>query len=120
MSALAPLAPGSVALGLHLAKGDPARAVESLRRQAIAAERAGFDGVALSEHHGGFPTYAPVPALLIGVLLAATETVWGAPCPTVLPLRNSSLVVEELAWLNAAYPGRVGAAFVPGYQARDF
>jgi alkanesulfonate monooxygenase SsuD/methylene tetrahydromethanopterin reductase-like flavin-dependent oxidoreductase (luciferase family) len=109
-----------VALGLHLAGGDAARAVESLRRQAVAAQRAGFDGVALSEHHGGFPAYVPAPALLIGALLAATETIWGAPCPTVLPLRNAALVVEELAWLNAAYPGRVGAGFVPGYQARDF
>jgi alkanesulfonate monooxygenase SsuD/methylene tetrahydromethanopterin reductase-like flavin-dependent oxidoreductase (luciferase family) len=117
---MAPLTPGSVALGLHLANGDAASAVESLRRQAVAAERAGFDGVALSEHHGGFPAYVPLPTLVIGALLAATKTIWGAPCPTVLPLRNTALVIEELAWLNAAYPGRVGAAFVPGYQSRDF
>jgi alkanesulfonate monooxygenase SsuD/methylene tetrahydromethanopterin reductase-like flavin-dependent oxidoreductase (luciferase family) len=115
-----PLSNGSVALGMHLADGDPARAVDSLRHQAQTAERAGFDGVAMSEHHGGFPAYLPLPAQVIGTLLAATETIWGAPCPTVLPLRQSEFVVEELAWLNAAFPGRVGAAFVSGYQARDF
>jgi alkanesulfonate monooxygenase SsuD/methylene tetrahydromethanopterin reductase-like flavin-dependent oxidoreductase (luciferase family) len=120
VSARQPLGSGSVALGMHLAEGDPARAADSLRHQAQAAERAGFDGVALSEHHGGFPGYLPVPAIMIGTLLAATEAIWGAPCPTVLPLRRPELVVEDLAWLNAAFPGRVGAAFVAGYHARDF
>jgi alkanesulfonate monooxygenase SsuD/methylene tetrahydromethanopterin reductase-like flavin-dependent oxidoreductase (luciferase family) len=115
-----PLSAGTVALGLHLAGGDPVSAVQSLRRQAAGAESAGFDGVGLSEHHGGFPWYVPAPTLLIGALLAATEELWGAPFPTVLPLRNPTLLVEELAWLQAAFPGRVGAAFVPGYQARDF
>jgi len=32
----------------------------------------------------------------------------------------SVVVVEDLAWLAACYPGRIGAAFVSGYQSGDF
>ena len=116
----APFSPGTVMLGLHLSAGDAREAVRSLREQAVAAERAGFDGIGLSEHHGGFPGYAPTPIVLAGALVAATERIWGAPCPTVLPLRPSVVVVEDLAWLAACYPGRIGAAFVSGYQSGDF
>ena len=118
--ALPPFGAGSVALGLHLSGGDAAGAVDALRAQAIAADQAGFDGLTLSEHHGGYPGYLPTPTLMAAVLLAAMQSAWTAPCPTILPLRDRATVVEELAWLAAAYPGRVGAGFVPGYQARDF
>ncbi|HLY84772.1 MAG TPA: LLM class flavin-dependent oxidoreductase [Acidimicrobiales bacterium] len=117
---LPPFAAGSVALGLHLSPGDAASATAGLRAQARAADEATFDGVTLSEHHGGFPGYLPAPTLMAAVLLGAMPLAWAAPCPTVLPLRDAAAVVEELAWLAAAYPGRVGAGFVPGYHARDF
>jgi alkanesulfonate monooxygenase SsuD/methylene tetrahydromethanopterin reductase-like flavin-dependent oxidoreductase (luciferase family) len=45
---------------------------------------------------------------------------WIAPGPSILPLRRAATIAEDLAWLSCAYPGRVGAAFVPGYQQRDF
>jgi alkanesulfonate monooxygenase SsuD/methylene tetrahydromethanopterin reductase-like flavin-dependent oxidoreductase (luciferase family) len=86
----------------------------------MAAEASGFDGVGLSEHHGGFPGYVPTPTLVVAALLAVTSRVWGAACPTVLPMRSVPLLVEDLAWLNAAFPGRVGVGLVSGYQARDF
>jgi len=69
----APFSPGTVMLGLHLSAGDAREAVRSLREQAVAAERAGFDGIGLSEHHGGFPGYAPTPIVLAGALVAATN-----------------------------------------------
>lgn len=115
-----PLGWGSIALGLHPSAGEATDVVELLCRQAVAAEQHGFDGVTMSEHHGGFPTYLPVPTTVAGRLLAVTERVWAAPCPTILPLRHRVSVVEELAWLAAAYPGRVGAGFVSGYQRRDY
>ncbi len=107
-------------LGLHRTDGDPAGSLDSLRSQAVAAEASGFDGAGLSEHHGGFPGYVPTPTLVVGALLAVTSRLWGAACPTVLPMRAAPLLVEELAWLNAAFPDRVGVGLVSGYQARDF
>jgi alkanesulfonate monooxygenase SsuD/methylene tetrahydromethanopterin reductase-like flavin-dependent oxidoreductase (luciferase family) len=115
-----PLGAGTVALGLHPSPGEAGAVLQGLRAQAAAADRAGFDGVTLSEHHGGFPGYLPVPTLVAATLLAVMPRAWAAPCPTILPLRDATAVVEELAWLGATHPGRLGVGFVPGYQARDF
>jgi alkanesulfonate monooxygenase SsuD/methylene tetrahydromethanopterin reductase-like flavin-dependent oxidoreductase (luciferase family) len=112
--------PGSIALGLHASSGSGPVILEALREQAIAASQTGFDGVSLSEHHGGFPQYVPTPTLIAGFLLSSMEKGWAGPCPTILPLRDVVPLVEDLAWLASAYPGRVGAGFVSGYQERDF
>ncbi|GAA2403901.1 hypothetical protein GCM10010191_09430 [Actinomadura vinacea] len=117
---MSPLNAGSVSLGLSLPPGYARDAVAQLKRTARLAIDAGFDGVTLSEHHGGFPGYPPTPMLLSALLLEHLPAGWAIPCPTILPLRPPALVAEELAWLAAAHPGRVGAGFVPGYQERDF
>ena len=118
----APFAAGSVAIKLHLHDElDAAGRVCELLRQAELAEELGFDGVVLSEHHAGvLPGYLPVPTSAVGWILAGTERLWAAPCPTLLLLRNAVLVVEELAWLAAAFPGRVGAAFAAGSPGLEF
>lgn len=120
MTPTSPFAPGTVAVGLHLPTGPLDAAVTGLRRLAIEADRVGFDGVTLSEHHGGYPGYLPVPTLVVAALLQVMTRAWAAPCPTILPLRDRTAVVEELAWLAALHPHRVGAGFVPGYQEKDF
>lgn len=81
---------------------------------------AGFDGVTLSEHHAGFTGYIPNPVLMTGLLLSELDTGWAVAAPAILPLRDPVAVAEDLAWLAMAYPGRVGAGFVSGYQQRDF
>jgi alkanesulfonate monooxygenase SsuD/methylene tetrahydromethanopterin reductase-like flavin-dependent oxidoreductase (luciferase family) len=88
--------------------------------QAALAEAAGFDGVTVSEHHAGFPTYLPSPLLTLAWLLERMERAWAAACPMLLAARPAVHVCEDLAWLAARHPGRVGAAFVPGYVERDF
>jgi alkanesulfonate monooxygenase SsuD/methylene tetrahydromethanopterin reductase-like flavin-dependent oxidoreductase (luciferase family) len=88
--------------------------------QARLAEAAGFDGLMTSEHHGGFPGYLPNPLQLAGWLLDSTSAVWAAPCPLLLPLKHWSHVAEEIAWLAARFPGRVGAGFAAGGLAQDF
>jgi alkanesulfonate monooxygenase SsuD/methylene tetrahydromethanopterin reductase-like flavin-dependent oxidoreductase (luciferase family) len=45
---------------------------------------------------------------------------WAAPCPLLLPLRPAALVVEEIAWLAAAHPGRVGVGVASGSLDSDF
>lgn len=115
-----PFAPGSVSLRLYPHAGPAAECAAELRRQAALAERVGFDGVMISEHHGGFPGYWPSPLLVSAWALAATREFWAAPCPLLLPLRAWTQVAEELAWLAAAHPGRVGAGLASGGLALDF
>jgi alkanesulfonate monooxygenase SsuD/methylene tetrahydromethanopterin reductase-like flavin-dependent oxidoreductase (luciferase family) len=110
----------SVSIGLYshnLAIDD---LIAELVNEAVLAERVGFDGVSLGEHHGGHPGYVPQTILAISWMLGAMTTAWGAPAPILLPLRHAGLLVEELAWLAARYPGRVGAGFAPGYFPTDF
>jgi alkanesulfonate monooxygenase SsuD/methylene tetrahydromethanopterin reductase-like flavin-dependent oxidoreductase (luciferase family) len=73
-----------------------------------------------SEHHGGFAGYMPNPLQAAGWLLEAMPTGWAAPCPLLLPLRPAALVAEEVAWLAARFPGRVGVGLAAGSLEADF
>ncbi len=117
---LRPLAPGSVSLRLYPLDLPPAEVVAELRREARLAEEAGFDGCMVSEHHGGFANYLPNPLLASTWLLDATERIWAAPCPTLLPLRPLSQLVEDLAWTHHRFPGRVGVGVGAGSIPVDF
>jgi alkanesulfonate monooxygenase SsuD/methylene tetrahydromethanopterin reductase-like flavin-dependent oxidoreductase (luciferase family) len=116
-----PLAPGSVSLRLypHLDLA-PSEVVEELRTQAALASEHSFDGVMTSEHHGGFGGYLPNPLQAAGWCLEAMPHGWAAPCPLLLPLRPTALVVEEIAWLAARFPGRVGLGVAAGALPADF
>jgi alkanesulfonate monooxygenase SsuD/methylene tetrahydromethanopterin reductase-like flavin-dependent oxidoreductase (luciferase family) len=116
-----PFGPRSISVGLHALDGvTAAEQAALLVEQAQTAEAAGFDGVTLSEHHGGFPGYMGQPLLACNWILAATERIWSGPAPYLLNLRNPVLVAEELAWMAARFPGRVGAALAAGYAKSDF
>lgn len=119
---LPPFAAGSVSLRLypHPALATPTDVVATLARQAALADAHGFDGVMTSEHHGGFGGYLPNPIQLTDWTLAEMGSAWSAPCPTLLPLRPVALVAEDLAWLAARYPGRVGVGVAPGSLDLDF
>jgi len=117
---VSPLAQGSISLRLYPHDLAPAGVVDEIRTQARLAEQVGFDGVMLSEHHGGFPNYIPNPLLASTWALDATETIWVAPCPQLLALRPLAHVVEDLAWTAARFPGRVGAGFAAGALRHDF
>jgi alkanesulfonate monooxygenase SsuD/methylene tetrahydromethanopterin reductase-like flavin-dependent oxidoreductase (luciferase family) len=116
-----PFAPGSVSLRLYPHLDLPApQIVEELRAQAALASEHGFDGVMTSEHHGGFAGYLPNPLQAAGFALDAMPTGWAAPCPLLLPLRPAALVIEEIAWLAARHPGRVGLGVAAGALPADF
>ena len=113
--------PGSVSFRSYPHPGTDAPAIiEELRAQAELAVTHGFDGVMTSEHHAGFAGYLPNPLQLAGFLLDAMPTGWAAPCPLLLPLRPPALVAEEVAWLAARFPGRVGLGVAAGALAIDF
>ena len=116
-----PFAPGSVSLRSYPHDSHDAVAiVEELRVQAALAVRHGFDGVMTSEHHAGFAGYLPNPLQLAGFLLDAMDHGWAAPCPLLLPLRPTALVAEEIAWLAARFPDRVGLGVAAGALPVDF
>jgi len=121
MSVLPPFAAGSISLRLYPHNDLPAeRIVTVMREQAALAAKVGFDGVMTSEHHGGFGGYLPNPVQMAGWLLEAMPESWAAPCPLLLPLRPWALVAEELAWLAARFPGRVGLGVAAGSLEDDF
>ena len=117
----APFAPGSVSLRLYphneLRAGD---IVKELTAQAALGAEFGFDGVMTSEHHGGFRGYLPNPLQVAGWCLEEMSTGWAAPSPLLLPLRPVALVAEEVAWLAARFPGRVGVGVASGALQDDF
>ncbi len=116
-----PLARGSISLRLYPhGELDAPAMVRELRHQAALAVASGFDGVMTSEHHGGFAGYMPNPLQAAGWLLEAMASGWAAPCPLLLPLRPAALVVEEVAWLAARFPGRVGVGLAAGSLQDDF
>ncbi|HUZ10366.1 MAG TPA: LLM class flavin-dependent oxidoreductase [Acidimicrobiales bacterium] len=117
----APFAPGSISLRLYPHNELTApEVVRELCDQAALALGGGFDGIMTSEHHGGFAGYLPNPLQMVSFVLDETESGWAAPCPLLLPLRPTALVAEEIAWLAARHPGRVGLGVAAGALPLDF
>jgi alkanesulfonate monooxygenase SsuD/methylene tetrahydromethanopterin reductase-like flavin-dependent oxidoreductase (luciferase family) len=116
----APLAIGSISLRLYPHDLGAVDQVRLLREQARLGMEAGYDGVMVSEHHADFPGYLPNPTQVAGLLLDAMPSGWAAACPLLLPMKPYALIAEDLGWLDAAYPGRVGAGFAAGALPVDF
>jgi alkanesulfonate monooxygenase SsuD/methylene tetrahydromethanopterin reductase-like flavin-dependent oxidoreductase (luciferase family) len=121
MPSTAPFAPDSVSLRLYPHNElDAPGVVAELCAQAALGLQHGFDGVMTSEHHGGAPGYLPNPLQMAMFALEENDTGWAAPCPLLLPLRPTALVAEEIAWLAARHPGRVGLGVAAGALPLDF
>jgi alkanesulfonate monooxygenase SsuD/methylene tetrahydromethanopterin reductase-like flavin-dependent oxidoreductase (luciferase family) len=117
----APFARDSVSLRLYPHNELDAIDISStIVEQAALALRLGFDGVMVSEHHGGFAGYLCNPIQTAGFMLAASDRGWVAPSPVLLPLRPAALVAEEIAWMEARFPGRVGLGLAAGALPLDF
>jgi alkanesulfonate monooxygenase SsuD/methylene tetrahydromethanopterin reductase-like flavin-dependent oxidoreductase (luciferase family) len=117
----APFGAGSISLRLYPHNELPAEAiVTELCLQAGLALASGFDGIMTSEHHGGFAGYMAQPLQMASFLLEELPTGWAAAAPLLLPLRPTALVAEEVAWLRARHPGRVGLGVAAGALPLDF
>jgi alkanesulfonate monooxygenase SsuD/methylene tetrahydromethanopterin reductase-like flavin-dependent oxidoreductase (luciferase family) len=121
VSQTAPFAPGSVSLRLYPHNElDAGGVVRELCDQAALGLSGGFDGVMTSEHHGGFAGYLPTPLQMASFILEENESGWAAACPLLLPLRPTVQVAEEVAWLAARHPGRIGLGVAAGALPLDF
>jgi alkanesulfonate monooxygenase SsuD/methylene tetrahydromethanopterin reductase-like flavin-dependent oxidoreductase (luciferase family) len=117
----APFAPGSISLRLYPHNDlEASQIVDELCTQGRMAIDGGFDGIMTSEHHGGVGGYIPNPLQMAGFVLEDSTRGWAAPCPLLLPLRPTALVAEEIAWLAARHPGRVGLGVGSGAMSLDF
>jgi alkanesulfonate monooxygenase SsuD/methylene tetrahydromethanopterin reductase-like flavin-dependent oxidoreductase (luciferase family) len=84
------------------------------------ADRHGFAGVMLSEHHGRPDGYLPSPAVLgaaLGAVSSSMRIVLGA---LVLPLADVLRAAEDIAVADLASGGRVDVILGAGYNPRDF
>jgi len=116
-----PFEPGSISLRLYPHNELGAKSVVSeLCTQAALALGNGFDGIMTSEHHGGFAGYMAQPLQMTSFVLDACPTGWAAAAPLLLPLRPTGFVAEEVAWLRARHPGRVGLGVAAGALPLDF
>jgi alkanesulfonate monooxygenase SsuD/methylene tetrahydromethanopterin reductase-like flavin-dependent oxidoreductase (luciferase family) len=121
MAASAPFEAGSISIRLYPHNElDAVGVLDEICQQARLALDAGFDGVMTSEHHGGFGGYLPNPLQVTTFILEENAAGWAAPCPLLLPLRPVAQVAEEIAWLAARHPGRVGLGVAAGALPLDF
>lgn len=82
------------------------------------ADRLGFDGVCLNEHHQTAYGLMPTPGVLAGALARSVKRAKIAILGRALPLLNNPLsVAEEFAMLDNLTRGRFIAGFVRGIGA---
>ena len=106
---------------------------------AVAAEAAGFDSVALSDHvvypeqldskypytDNGVPQYNPEwdfpdPWVAVGAMAAVTERLRFFTNVFVLPARNPFLAAKTIATASAMSGGRVGLGIGAGWMREEF
>ena len=79
------------------------------------ADRLGFDGVCLNEHHQTAYGMMPIPGVLAGALTRSVKHANIAILGRALPLVNNPLnIAEEYAMLDNLSRGRIIAGFVRG------
>src|SRR5512133_3533661 len=79
------------------------------------ADKLGFDGVCLNEHHQTPYGMMPIPGVLAGALARSVKRAKLAILGRALPLLNNPLMVaEEDAMLDILTCGRLIDAFVQG------
>jgi alkanesulfonate monooxygenase SsuD/methylene tetrahydromethanopterin reductase-like flavin-dependent oxidoreductase (luciferase family) len=79
------------------------------------AERLGYDGLGVNEHHQNAYGTMPSPNLMAAALIRRTERARIAILGNALPLRDHPLrIAEEIAMLDVMSGGRVISGFVRG------
>lgn len=93
--------------------------VDEIVAEARAAERAGYRGVFVSEHHQRDDNFFPSPLILATVIARATSVVDVGIGVAVLPLYHPIRLVEDTTCLDIVSGGRVILGLGPGYVPDD-
>ena len=89
--------------------------------QLALADRLGFDGLVLNEHHQNVYGLAPSPNLIAAALTQVTSHGKIVVLGNLLPLHMNPLrVAEEYAMLDMMSGGRIIAGFAPGGGPETF
>lgn len=94
----------------------PAEALQATLAVAKRAEELGFARFWVAEHHNAPNIATATPAVILGVLGAATERIRLGSGGVMLPNHPPLVVAEQFGTLSAFYPGRVdlGIGRAPG------
>lgn len=84
------------------------------------ADRNGFYGVMLSEHHASDDGYLPAPVTMMAAIAGRTQRVKLAFRALVAALHDPIRLAEELAVLDQISSGRVVAAIAAGFIPAEF
>lgn len=101
--------------------GEPLEVVhETALEHARLADRLGFRGLWLAEHHFQSLGTAPNPAVMLAAIARCTENLRLGPAVAVLPLRNPILVAEDYALVDVLSGGRLDMGVGTGSQPLEF
>jgi alkanesulfonate monooxygenase SsuD/methylene tetrahydromethanopterin reductase-like flavin-dependent oxidoreductase (luciferase family) len=93
---------------------------DEVLRHAVEAERMGFDGFALTEHHFWYDGYCPSLLTVLAGIARRTERITLLPLAMLLPLRDPLRAAEEIAVLDHLSRGRLALGFGYGYRSEEF
>ncbi|TCC02770.1 LLM class flavin-dependent oxidoreductase [Kribbella soli] len=88
--------------------------------EVVAADRLGFEGAWLSEHHLTADGVLPSPLVMAGVLAGRTSRIRIGTNVLVLPLHHPLRVAEDVAVLDLVSGGRFVLGVGQGYAEREF
>jgi len=89
--------------------------------QLVAAEKLGFDGAAVNEHHANYYGTMPSPNIIAAMLVQRTHRIPIGIIGNAIPLHGNPLrVAEEIAMLDVISGGRIISGFVRGIGCEYF
>jgi len=101
--------------------GTPAPALyRAAIEQCAVADRAGFQSVVLSEHHGSDDGYLPSPIVLGAAIAGATRHLLIRLNVVLLPLYDPVRLASDLAVLDLASSGRLRLTVAAGYRPEEY
>ncbi len=93
---------------------------EETLKHAVAAERLGYGGFALTEHHFWYDGYCPSLMPVLAAIARRTQRITILPLALLLPLRDPLRAAEEMAVVDQLSGGRLALGFGYGYRSEEF
>ncbi len=84
------------------------------------AEREGFDGIWIAEHHGSSFGTIGAPSVYAAAVARMTSRIRIGYAVAVLPLHHPLRLAEEIAWVDRLSGGRVAVGVGPGFSPFEF